>query len=205
MGGRRFMAGKRGHLPCSLFFSLRAPVPAAKRRRHLASSPDVLCLFSRPCGCTVPFQLCGSTLLICIVPCRSELGHQLVLRTGTHPLHLNLQEHKSQIMIKIIDTNNAVSTNTVTNISELCTLWLYMFWTWTSIANWRKELNKSSGTTPLTNLENLSSYIRINNTLTCYVISKWIPRPTAMPKYYLVLNFKTKIRESITSSRGVTK
>jgi hypothetical protein len=103
---------------CHAFFpSLRAPVPAAKRRRHPAGSPDVLCLFSRPCGCTVPFQLCGGTLLICIVPCRCELGHQLVLRTGTHPLYLNLQEHKSQVMIKIIDTNNL----------NFCTLWFYMF------------------------------------------------------------------------------
>jgi hypothetical protein len=37
------------------------------------------------------------------VPRRCELGHQLVLCTGTHPLHLNLQEHKSQAMIKIMD------------------------------------------------------------------------------------------------------
>jgi hypothetical protein len=52
-----------------------------------------------------------------------EPGNQLVFRTGTHPLDLNLQEHKSRAMIKVIDTTkNAVSTNTVTKISELCTL-----------------------------------------------------------------------------------
>ena len=67
---------------------------------------------------------------------------------------------------------------TVTNISELCTLWFYMFWTWASIANWTKELNKSSGTAQqrwlIEQPVNLLSYIRIkyysmsiNNTLTC--------------------------------------
>jgi hypothetical protein len=57
------------------------------------------------------------------MPRRWEPGNQLVFRTGTHPLDLNLQEHKSRAMIKVIDTTkNAVSTNTVTKISELCTL-----------------------------------------------------------------------------------
>lgn len=107
-GWKALHSREEGSLACSFSPSLRAPVPAAKRRRHPASSPDVLCLFCCPCGCAVPFQLCRSTLLVCVMPRRCKLGHQLVLRTGTHPLHLNLQGHKSRAMIKIIDTNNAV-------------------------------------------------------------------------------------------------
>ena len=68
----------------------------------------MLCLLSGPCGYTILFQLCYDTLLVCTVPRQCELGHQLVLRTGKHLLHLNLQEHKA--MVKIIDTKNAVST-----------------------------------------------------------------------------------------------
>lgn len=56
----------------------------------------MLCLLSGPRRCAVPFQLRRGTLLVCAVPRRRELGHQLVLRAGTHPLHLDLEERNAK-------------------------------------------------------------------------------------------------------------
>lgn len=81
---------------CCFFLGLRlrAPVPAAKRGWHPTGSPDVLCLLRRPSGAAVPLRLGGSSLLVCGVPRGRELAHQLVLRTGSHPLHLDLEKKK---------------------------------------------------------------------------------------------------------------
>jgi hypothetical protein len=97
------------------------------------------------------------------------------------------------------------------------TPWFYMFWTWTYITNWTKELNKSSSTTTLTRSVtsiltilyqnkqyfNLLCHIQMDTNTNCYADA--IENCCPGCKYYLVLNFKTKIRESITSSWGVTK
>jgi hypothetical protein len=85
----------------ALLQRLRAPVPAAERGRHPASSPDVLCLLCRPCGTTVPLRLRVSSLLVRSVPCGRELAHQPVLRTGSHPLHIDLEQMKHEIFVNM--------------------------------------------------------------------------------------------------------